>query len=69
MQDPALEFEHEELIADVIDNVLRLPHHQQYAMICLLKDEIGDTFPLVEEFAKHGIDIRTIDWPRDAVEI
>ena len=69
MQDPALEFEHEELIAEVIDDVLRLPHHQQYAMICLLKDEVGDTFPLVEEFAKHGVDISTIDWPRDPVEL
>jgi len=69
MQDPALEFEHEELIAEVIDDVLRLPHHQQYAMICLLKDEVGDTFPLVEEFAKHGIDIRTIGWPLDPDEL
>ncbi len=58
MEDPALEFE-----------LLRLPHHQQYAMICLLKDEVGDTFPLVEEFAKHGVDISTIDWPRDPVEL
>lgn len=69
MQDPALEFEYEELITEVIDDVLRLPHHQQYAMICLLKDEVGDTFPLVEEFAKHGVDIRTIDWPRDPLEL
>jgi RNA polymerase sigma factor (sigma-70 family) len=67
-QDPADEFEREELIAEVIEDVLRLPPHQQYAMICMLKDEVGDTFPLVEAFRKRGIDIRKMDWPQEAVE-
>jgi RNA polymerase sigma factor (sigma-70 family) len=68
VQDPADEFEREELIAAVIDDVHKLPPYQQYAMICMLKDEVGDTFPLVEAFRKRGIDIRKMDWPQEAVE-
>lgn len=69
VQDPANEFEREELIAEVIDDVLRLPPHQQYAMICMLKDEVEDTLSLEEAFRKRGIDIRKIDWPREAFEM
>lgn len=69
MQDPAIEYERKELITEVVDDVLKLPPHQQYAMICVLKDEVGDTFPLVETFRKHGVDIAIVDWPHKAAEL
>jgi DNA-directed RNA polymerase specialized sigma24 family protein len=69
MRDPVVEFERKEMIAEVVDDVLKLPTIQRYAMICMLKDEVGDTFPLVEIFAKHGIDIETINWPEDPLEL
>ena len=69
MQDPALEFERKEFITEVIDDVLKLPPHQRYAMICTLKDELGDSLLLVEAFSKRGIDIGTINWPQDTVEL
>ena len=67
--DPVVEFERKELIAEVVDDVLELPAVQRYAMICVLKDEVGDTFPLEKIFGKHGIDIKTINWPEDPIEL
>ncbi len=67
--DPVAEFERKELIAEVVDDVLELPAVQRYAMICVLKDEVGDTLPLEEVFGKHGIDIKTINWPEDPIEL
>lgn len=67
--DPVVEYERKELIAEVIDDVLELPAIQRYAMICVLKDEVGDTFPLEEIFDKHGIDIKTIHWPKDPIKL
>ena len=67
--DPVTEFERKEMIAEVVADVLELPAIQRYAMICVLKDEVGDTFPLEEVFGKHGIDIKTINWPEDPVEL
>ena len=67
--DPVAEFERKELIAEVVDDVLQLPAVQRYAMICVLKDEVGDTFPLEEVFGKHGIDIKAINWPEDPIEL
>ena len=67
--DPVAEFERKELIVEVVDDVLQLPAVQRYAMICVLKDEVGDTFPLEEVFGKHGIDIKTINWPEDPIEL
>ncbi len=65
MQDPAIEFERKEFIAELIQDVLRLPPKQRYAMICVLKDEVAHIFPLEEMFLKHGMDIRNIHWPDD----
>lgn len=67
--DPVIEFERKELIAEVVDDVLNLPAIQRYAMICVLKDEVGDIFPLEEVFGKHSIDIKTINWPEDPIEL
>ncbi len=69
LHDPAFEYDRKELIVEIIDDVMKLPPHQRLAMICLLKDEVGNTFPLVETFRKHGIDIETIDWPQDPTEL
>ncbi len=68
-RDPALEFGYRELIEKVIVDVVRLPIQQRYAMICVLKDEIGNSFPLTDTFGKHGIDIEAINWPQKAVEL
>jgi DNA-directed RNA polymerase specialized sigma24 family protein len=66
--DPVAEYERKEMITEVIDDMLKLPAMQRYAMICVLKDEVGDTYPLEEAFRKHGINIKTINWPKDPVE-
>ncbi len=66
--DPVAEYERKEMITEVIDDVLELPAMQRYAMICVLKDEVGDTYLLEGAFRKHGIDIETINWPKDPVE-
>jgi RNA polymerase sigma factor (sigma-70 family) len=66
--DPALEYERKELLEEVLDAVVQLPPMQMRAMIAALKDEVGDGFPLAEEFAKRGIDIQPIGWPEDRFE-
>jgi DNA-directed RNA polymerase specialized sigma24 family protein len=65
MQDPAVEFERMEFIAELIQDVLRLPPKQQYAMICMLKDEVAHSFPIAEIFLNHGKDITNINWPEE----
>lgn len=69
MQDPALEYNHKELISEVANDVMCLPPCQRYAMICTLKDVVGENPMLAETFAKYGVNIRTINWPRDAVAL
>jgi len=68
MLDPALQFERQEFIAEVVADVIHLPPCQQRAMICALKDE-ADTLALEEEFRKYGVDIGAINWPEDAAEL
>jgi hypothetical protein len=67
--DPAEEYELKEFITEIIDEVVQLPTRQRYVMICVLKDEVGQTFPLAEAFKKHGIDTTTIEWPDDPLEL
>lgn len=68
MGDPARAYERKELIEEVIYEVVQLPSIQMKAMICTLRDEIGNTFPLVEAFMKYGTDIRSTVWPDDSKE-
>lgn len=68
MSDPALEYERKEFLEEVVGKVVQLPAAQLKAMICLLKDEVGETFPLIETFATYSIDIRSIEWPDDRYE-
>jgi len=69
MQNPAFGCEHREFLERVVEKVLRLPPCQQQAMICTLKDEVGETYLLIETFLRHGVDIRDIRWPQDAVAL
>lgn len=66
--DPAKKYELREFISEIIDEVMQLPTRQRYVMICVLKDEVGQTFPLAEAFKKYGIDTTTIEWPDDPLE-
>ena len=68
MQDPALQFEQKEFIAEVITDVMNLPWCQRRAMVCMLKDEVGDTPGLEVEFCKQGSVLSAINWPTDPVE-
>src|SRR6266446_7002199 len=63
IQDPVAQYERKELIEEVIDDILTLPPCQQRAMICTLKDEVGDVQILEEAFRKRGLDISTVNWP------
>ena len=69
LYDPVAEFECKEMLAEVVEDVLKLPAIQRYAMICVLKDVAEGSFPLEEVFGKHGIDTKTIDWPEDPFEL
>lgn len=69
LYDPVAEFECKEMLAEVVEDVLKLPAIQRYAMICVLKDVAEDSFPLEEVFGKHGIDTKTINWPEDPFEL
>jgi len=73
MQDPLDELEREEMIADYItkavDDVLKLPACQQFAMICSLKDQLDDVLLLIEEFKDHQVGIEEINWPEEKEEI
>lgn len=73
MQDPLYELEREEMIADYIaeavDDVLKLPACQQYAMICSLKDQLDDVLQLIEAFKDHQVGIEEVNWPEEKEEI
>ncbi|MEO6888985.1 MAG: hypothetical protein ABI456_07175 [Ktedonobacteraceae bacterium] len=68
-QDPVRAFECKEFLEEIIARTVKLPDRQRYAMICVLKDEIDDTFPLVDVFKGYGIDIEPIHWPQEACEL
>jgi hypothetical protein len=73
MQDPAQEFERDEIVVDwlekIVGGILSLPRCQQYAMICSLKDHLEDTHPLLNAFREHGIDIEAIQWPQKKADV
>jgi DNA-directed RNA polymerase specialized sigma24 family protein len=69
MGDPQVEFEQQvtftERLEQVVAAILRLPPVQKRAMICSLRDHIGDPDLLTEAFKKRGLDITAIQWPTD----
>lgn len=66
MEDPANEFEQEETVAELLERtaaaVSSLPPRQQLAMICSLREQVDDTFQLLETFKKYHID-GDVEWP------
>jgi DNA-directed RNA polymerase specialized sigma24 family protein len=72
-QDPLYELEREEMIADyiakVVDDVLKLPACQQFAMICSLKDQLDDVLLLIEAFKDRQVEIEEVNWPEEKEEI
>jgi len=73
IQDPAEEIEQEEMLSSysskLTEAVPKLPPQQQRAMICALKDQIGDILPLVDLFLPYGIDIESMHWPETEGEL
>ena len=72
LADPAVEFEKEEVMDDLIELtaqvVTDLPPHMQRAMINHLKDKVDNLIRLTEAFAKHEVNIKTIKWPEDQAD-
>jgi hypothetical protein len=70
--DPALAFEKEETLDDLMkltaQAVHDLPPRMQRAMINHLKDEVDNLILLTEAFAKYKIPIMSIQWPDDPVD-
>ncbi|HEY7417574.1 MAG TPA: hypothetical protein VH593_20490 [Ktedonobacteraceae bacterium] len=48
---------------ELVQLVLKLPRRQQFAMICLLKDQVDDLALLTRTFQQYTVDINTIHWP------
>src|SRR2546429_3448543 len=69
LADPAVEFEKEEVMDDLMELtaqvVTDLPPRMQRAMINHLKDKVDNLIRLTEAFAKHEVNINTIKWSDD----
>ncbi len=65
--DPADEVERREediaFLHKLVRLVLKLPRRQQFAMICLLKDQVDDLALLTRTFQQYAVDINNIQWP------
>ena len=72
LADPAVEFEKEEVMDDLMELtaqvVTDLPPRMQRAMINHLKDKVDNLIRLTEAFAKHEVNIKTIKWPEDQAD-
>ena len=70
--DPALAFEKEETLNDLMELTAQavhdLPPRMQRAMINHLKDEVDNLISLTEAFAKYNIALKSIQWPEDPVD-
>ena len=70
--DPAIAFEKEEAMDDLIDLtaqvVTDLPPRMNLAMINHLKDQVDDMILLTEAFEKREVNIKTMKWPDDPVD-
>lgn len=53
----------------VVDDILELPEHQKWAMICELKNEPIDLRPILDEITARGVDITNISWSQDSKEL
>lgn len=72
-QDPGCVVEQaEELddaMQDIFEAIIQLPPRQQYAMICSLKDQIDDVFPIVDALRGQSINVESVNWPVEKNEL
>jgi DNA-directed RNA polymerase specialized sigma24 family protein len=72
MCDPAYEIDSQEVDPDMLRCVAtaveKLPHQQQYALICRLKDRIDDALVLIDSLQNLKVDPETVCWPEDEDE-
>jgi hypothetical protein len=72
LADPAVEFEKEEAVNDLLKLtahvVTDLPPRMQLAMINHLKDQVDHLIWLTEAFEKHKVDINASRWPDDPTD-
>ena len=73
MQDPLYELEQQERVSEYITRVVSvlrsLPPCQRQAMICSLKDQLGDTLTLAQVFKNFEINIEAVRWPSKKKEV
>jgi DNA-directed RNA polymerase specialized sigma24 family protein len=73
MRDPLYELEQKEMAAEYITqavDILRsLPHRQQQAMVCSLKDQLDDVLALTKAFRKFEMNIEAVRWPSERKEV
>jgi DNA-directed RNA polymerase specialized sigma24 family protein len=72
LADPAVEFEKEEVMDDLMELtaqvVTDLPPRMQRAMINHLKDKIDNLIRLTKAFEKHEVNIKAIKWSDDPAD-
>lgn len=72
LADPAVEFEKDEAVGDLMELtahvVTRLPPRMQQSMICHLKEQVDNALGLIEAFEKHGVNIDATRWPDDLAD-
>ena len=72
LADPAVEFEKEEALDDLMELtahvVTGLPPRMQRSMICHLKEQVDNAIRLMEAFEEYEVDINAISWPDDRAD-
>ncbi len=73
MHNPEDAYEQKEAVVvyiKVIEDVVpRLPPHQQYAILCYLKDCLADIPQLMDILLKYGLNLEGVHWPEDKDEL
>jgi DNA-directed RNA polymerase specialized sigma24 family protein len=72
LADPAIEFEKEEVMDELMEFTAQvvtvLPPRMKHAMINHLKDQVDNLIRLTEAFEKHKVNIKTMKWPDDPAD-
>ncbi len=72
LADPAVAFEEEEAMDDLMELTARvvtnLPSRMKHAMINHLKDKVDNLIRLTEAFEKYEVNIKTIKWSDDPAD-
>jgi DNA-directed RNA polymerase specialized sigma24 family protein len=73
LRDPAFEIELGEidrsLLTKLVEAILALPHRQRHAVLYSLKEHHDEVQSLINALKDKGIDIATINWPREKYEV